>query len=153
VRPKAASGRAAARDPRPRARPEDPMSSPPLRSRRRSALRARSRASAAWSGQAARGRRAASAPRARRGGAHARARARRVRELFRGLRAALAALTVDPHGSEFQRRVWRALREIPPARPRATARSRSASARRARRARSATRTAATRSRSRSRATA
>ena len=33
---------------------------------------------------------------------------------FAGAADALAALPVDPHGSEFQRRVWRALREIPP---------------------------------------
>jgi methylated-DNA-[protein]-cysteine S-methyltransferase len=32
---------------------------------------------------------------------------------FAGAADALAALPVDPHGSEFQRRVWRALREIP----------------------------------------
>ena len=32
---------------------------------------------------------------------------------FAGAADALAALPVDPHGSAFQRRVWRALREIP----------------------------------------
>jgi methylated-DNA-[protein]-cysteine S-methyltransferase len=32
---------------------------------------------------------------------------------FAGSPAELAALPLDPHGSEFQRRVWRALREIP----------------------------------------
>jgi methylated-DNA-[protein]-cysteine S-methyltransferase len=32
---------------------------------------------------------------------------------FAGACSALAELAVDPHGSEFQRRVWRALREIP----------------------------------------
>ena len=32
---------------------------------------------------------------------------------FAGAADALTALPVDPHGSEFQRRVWRALREIP----------------------------------------
>jgi methylated-DNA-[protein]-cysteine S-methyltransferase len=32
---------------------------------------------------------------------------------FAGSAAALDALPLDPHGSEFQRQVWRALREIP----------------------------------------
>jgi methylated-DNA-[protein]-cysteine S-methyltransferase len=32
---------------------------------------------------------------------------------FAGSWSALAALPLDPHGSDFQRRVWRALREIP----------------------------------------
>src|SRR5262245_54294081 len=34
-------------------------------------------------------------------------------DYFAGSCSALDALAVDPHGSEFQRRVWRALREIP----------------------------------------
>src|SRR5467141_1448232 len=32
---------------------------------------------------------------------------------FAGCAAAFDALPLDPHGSEFQRRVWRALGEIP----------------------------------------
>jgi methylated-DNA-[protein]-cysteine S-methyltransferase len=32
---------------------------------------------------------------------------------FAGSPAELEALPLDPHGSEFQRRVWRALREVP----------------------------------------
>ena len=35
-------------------------------------------------------------------------------DYFAGSCSALDALAVDPHGTEFQRRVWRALREIPP---------------------------------------
>ncbi len=60
-------------------------------------------------------------PALRRAAAPARTEAERVLEracaafasYFAGSGAALSALPVDPQGSDFQRRVWRALREIP----------------------------------------
>ena len=73
-------------------------------------------------------------------------------EYFAGTRTVFD-VPLDPRGSEFERRVWRALGDIPFARRPATSRSPAPSAALRRRARSAGPTAATRSRSSSPATA